>query len=45
MTTALIQLGLDVRGDFVLIDFGRGPDKTDPLVETSVIMPHCVRHG
>jgi hypothetical protein len=44
-TTALIQVGRVVRGDFVLIDFGLGPDKADPLVDTSVTMPHCVSHG
>jgi hypothetical protein len=44
-TTALIQLGRDVRGDLVLIEFGLGLDKADPLVDTSVTMPHCVRYG
>jgi hypothetical protein len=44
-TTALIQLGRDVQGDLVLIDFGLGLDKADPLVDTSVTMPHCVRYG
>jgi hypothetical protein len=44
-TTALIQLGRDVRGDFNLIDFGLGPDKANSLVDTSVTMPHCVRYG
>jgi hypothetical protein len=44
-TKALIQLGRDVRGDLVLIDIGLGSDKADPLVDTSVTMPHCVRHG
>jgi hypothetical protein len=44
-TTALIQLGRDVRRDLILIDFGLGPDKADPLVDTSVTMLHCVRYG
>jgi hypothetical protein len=44
-TTALIQLGRDVRGDLVLIDFGLSPDKADQLVDTSVTMPHCFRYG
>jgi hypothetical protein len=35
-TTALIQFARDVRGDFVLIDFGLGLDKANPLVDTSV---------
>jgi hypothetical protein len=43
-TTALIQLGRDVRGDLVLIDFGLGLDKANPLVDISVTMPHCVRY-
>jgi hypothetical protein len=43
--TALIQVGRDVRGDLVLIDFGLGPDKADPLVDTSVTMSHSVRYG
>jgi hypothetical protein len=44
-TTALIQLGRDVRGDLVLIDFELGLDKADPLVDISVTIPHCVRYG
>jgi hypothetical protein len=44
-TTALVQFGRDVRGDLNLIDFGLGPDKADPLVDTSVTMPLCVRYG
>jgi hypothetical protein len=43
--TALIQLGRDVRGDLVLIEFGLGPDKADSLDDTGVTMPHCVRYG
>jgi acetoin utilization deacetylase AcuC-like enzyme len=43
-TTALIQLGRDVRGDLVLINFGLDLDKADPLVDTSVTMQHCVRY-
>jgi hypothetical protein len=35
-TTALIQLGRDVRGDFVWIDFGLGPDKAGPCHIASV---------
>jgi predicted aspartyl protease len=44
-TTALIQLRRDVRGDHFLIGFGLSPDKVDSLVDTSVTMPYCVRHG
>jgi hypothetical protein len=44
-TTALIQIGRDARGDLILIDFELGSDKADPLVDTSVTMPHCVRYG
>jgi hypothetical protein len=43
--TSLIQIGRDVRGDLVLIDFELGPDKADPFVDTSVTMPHFIRHG